>query len=123
MRLTGGDRRTLAAVLAAGAAMLLCLALEWAGAVPLDPLPRALPAAADTAGAVDINAAGLEELMSLPGIGEVRAQAILEDREKNGPYRYPEDLIRVRGIGEGILEHILDRITTGGDQDAEDFGG
>ncbi|MDE6840283.1 MAG: ComEA family DNA-binding protein, partial [Oscillospiraceae bacterium] len=84
---------------------------------------RTLPAAVDTAGAVDINAAGLEELMSLPGIGEVRAQAILEDREKNGPYRYPEDLIRVRGIGEGILEHILDRITTGGDQDAEDFGG
>ena len=123
MRLTGGDRRALAAVLAAGAAMPLCLALEWAGAVPLDPLPRALPTAADTAGAVDINAAGLEELMSLPGIGEVRAQAILEDREKNGPYRYPEDLIRVRGIGEGILEHILDRITTGGDQDAEDFGG
>ena len=123
MRLTGGDRRALAAVLAAGAAMLLCLALEWAGAVPLDPLPRTLPAAADTAGAVDINAAGLEELMSLPGIGQVRAQAILDDREENGPYRYPEELVRVKGIGEGILENILDQITTGGYADAQNTGG
>ena len=65
-------------------------------------------------GAVDINTAGLEELMALPGIGETRAQAILDDREANGPFRYPEELVRVKGIGEGVLEGFLDQITTGG---------
>ena len=72
---------------------------------------------------MDINSAGLEELMSLPGIGQVRAQAILDDREENGPYRYPEELVRVKGIGEGILENILDQITTGGYADAQNTGG
>ena len=72
---------------------------------------------------MDVNAAGLEELMTLPGIGEVRAQAILDDRAANGPFRYPEDLIRVKGIGEGILSGIVDQITTGGNEDAEDFSG
>ena len=61
--------------------------------------------------------------MSLPGIGQVRAQAILDDREENGPYRYPEELVRVKGIGEGILENILDQITTGGYADAQNTGG
>ena len=72
---------------------------------------------------VDINTAGLDDLMTLPGIGEVRAQAILDDREANGPYRYPENLIRVKGIGEGILGQILDQITAGGEGDAQDLSG
>lgn len=88
-------------------------------------LPHEPPAAAQAQGTqlVDINSAGLEELMSLPGIGQVRAQAILDDREENGPYRYPEELVRVKGIGEGILENILDQITTGGYADAQNTGG
>ncbi|RAZ45836.1 helix-hairpin-helix domain-containing protein, partial [Klebsiella oxytoca] len=71
-------------------------------------------AASLPADAVDVNTAGLEELMTLPGIGEVRAQAILVYRAEHGPFRYPEELIRVKGIGEGILSGILDQITTGG---------
>lgn len=55
--------------------------------------------------------AGLEELQTLPGIGEKRAQAIVDDREANGPFRIPEDLTRVSGIGEGILANIIDSIT------------
>ena len=74
-------------------------------------------------GRVDINTAGLEELMTLPGIGETRARAIVEYRTEHGPFAYVEDLIRVPGIGEGILEEIMDRITAGGAQYAEDFGG
>ncbi len=119
------DRRLLALILAAGAAMLLCFALELGTAAPLDPVPRTAPAAAapaDRAALVDVNAAGLEELMTLPGIGAVRAQAILDDRAENGPYRYPEDLIRVKGIGPGILENLLDQITTGGDDYAQNIG-
>lgn len=126
MRLGRTDKGLLALVLAAGAVMLLRFALICGAPAPLDPLPRFTPSAAVPAEGtepVDINAAGLEELMSLPGIGEARAQAILDDRAENGPYRYPEDLIRVRGIGEGILQDILDRITTGGDGYAQNISG
>ncbi len=115
MRLTKADGRVLAVCMAAGAAMLLCFAgRSTAMTIPVK-LPYDPPAAVQAAeGAVDINTAGLEELMALPGIGETRAQAILDDREANGPFRYPEELVRVKGIGEGVLEGFLDQITTGG---------
>lgn len=75
-----------------------------------DPVPTAQGAEEDT-GLVNINTAGAEELQTLPGIGAVRAQAIINDRESNGPYRIPEDITRVSGIGEGILAKIIDYIT------------
>ena len=125
MRGTGADRRMWAAVIAAGAAMVLCFGGRSTTMTSPDPLPWEPPAGAEVReeGLVDVNSAGLEELMSLPGIGEVRARAILEDRKENGPYRYPEDLIRVKGIGEGILGDILDQITAGGDEIAQNIGG
>lgn len=52
------------------------------------------------AGPVNINVAGIEELDELPGVGEATARAIVEDRERNGPFSTPEDLMRVSGIGE-----------------------
>ena len=60
---------------------------------------------------LNINTAGAEELEALPGIGQVQAQAIIDDREANGPFRFPEEIIRVSGIGQGTLEEILDYIT------------
>ena len=126
MKLGRADRRVIAVVMAAGAAMLLCFAQRSTTMNFPDLLPReapALAAAASQDGRVDVNTAGLDELMALPGIGPARAQAILDDREANGPFRYPEDLIRVKGIGEGVLEGILDRITTGGGGNAENSGG
>ena len=126
MELPQAERRVLAAVMAAGAAMLLCFARRSAAMTVLDPLPWAPPAleaVTEQAGLVNINTAGLDELMTLSGIGEVRAQAILDDRAENGPFDRPEDLIRVKGIGEGILSGIIDQITTGGEDGAEDFSG
>ena len=121
---TKADGRVLAVCMAAGAVMLLYFVWQSAAMTVLYRLPWEPPSPQLPAeGSVNINTAGLEELMTLPGIGEARARAILDDRELNGPFRYPEDLTRVKGIGEGILAGLLDQITTGGQEYAEDFSG
>ena len=60
---------------------------------------------------VNINTASVAELQTLPGIGQVRAEQIVADRTENGPFRIPEDIMRVSGIGQGTLEEILEYIT------------
>jgi len=49
---------------------------------------------------VDLNRAGIEELVKLPGIGEVVAERIVTYRKENGSFEAPEELMNVRGIGE-----------------------
>ncbi len=63
---------------------------------------------------IDINRAGKEELMALPGIGEVLAGRILTYRDQNGSFSAPEGLMNVEGIGEKRMEAIWDLITVGG---------
>lgn len=60
---------------------------------------------------IDINRAETWLLEALPGIGEVRAQAIVGYREEHGPFRRIEDLLKVSGIGPSTLERIQDYIT------------
>jgi competence protein ComEA len=48
---------------------------------------------------LDLNAATYEELLRLPGIGPVMAKRIIEYRRTNGPFRHPEELKKVKGIG------------------------
>ena len=55
---------------------------------------------------VDVNHAALAELMRLPGIVEVRARAILADRERNGPFATCDDLDRVPGIGPATVANL-----------------
>lgn len=66
----------------------------------------------DSSGAlVNINTATLEELETLPSIGEVRAQAIITYRETNGGFRTIDDIKEVSGIGEKIFADISPYIT------------
>lgn len=55
---------------------------------------------------VDLNTADRQELMELPGIGEVLSQRILDFREEQGGFSSVEELVRVRGIGEKTLEKV-----------------
>ena len=60
---------------------------------------------------MNLNTAGLEELMTLTGIGQTRAEAIITYREEEGGFRAPEDIMNVDGIKEGIYEKLKDEIT------------
>ena len=61
-------------------------------------------------GKININTAGLEELMMLKGVGESRARAIIEYREQHGSFETPEDIMNISGIKEGVFSKIKDQI-------------
>jgi competence protein ComEA len=72
--------------------------------VPSSPTPTAVSVLR-----TDLNRATAAELTALPGIGAARADAIVNDRDTNGPFRSCEDLIRVPGFGQATLAAIRDR--------------
>jgi len=69
--------------------------------------------AVSAAGVVDINRATAAELETLPGVGPATAQKIVDDREANGPFATPEDLMRVPGIGAKKFEAMRDQVSVG----------
>ena len=68
--------------------------------------------AADVA-RIDINTASAEELTQLKGVGPSHAAGIVSFREKNGPFKKPEDLIQVPRIGQKTFEKNKDLIVVG----------
>ena len=60
---------------------------------------------------ININTAGIEELTTLTGIGDVKAEAIIKYRNEVGKFTTTEDLLKVDGIGEALFEKIKDHIT------------
>lgn len=70
-----------------------------------------LPETTEKEGKVNLNQADQSQLETLPGIGPSKAAAIIEYREKNGPFKVIEDLMLVSGFGEKTFEKLKDKIT------------
>ncbi len=109
----------------------ICDALELAGGVSKEGKPETLHQAEPLAdgqtiyvpskfevvdttseedGLVDINKADKAGLMTLPGIGESKAEVILQYREEHGAFQSIEDLMQIPGIKEGVFDKIKDSI-------------
>jgi competence protein ComEA len=83
------------------AAILLAGSPALAAKKPLGPGDR-----------IDLNRASVTELMRLPGIGEKRAQAIVAARARQ-PFRKPEDVLAVKGIGPAWLAKVRANVVIG----------
>jgi competence protein ComEA len=86
--------------LAAGA-LLLWASPGLAEKKPLSPGER-----------IDLNRAGVEELMRIPGVGKRRAQAIVEYRARQ-PFRSPEEVTRVKGLGADWYARVRQHLSAG----------
>lgn len=72
------------------------------------------------AAVVNINTASKEELLTLKGVGEKRAQEIIDYRKKNGNFKSIDDLEKVPGIGPGLMKQIRSDITVTGKTSSTD---
>lgn len=62
---------------------------------------------------ININTADKEALMTINGVGEKRAEAIIVWREQNGPFKSVDDLASVSGIGQSIIDQNRESLTVG----------
>lgn len=92
----------------AGAMAVMILGLAMAG----------LAQAAGPSGVVNVNTATMAELESLPGVGESRARAIIAEREERGGFAAIDELVEVRGIGDGLLRKLRPFVTVEGETTA-----
>ncbi len=110
--------KLLIALLAAAAAALVISHLRLPYAVQSWRMAESAAAAragegityAAPQGDVDVNSADAEALQALYGVGPALAQEIVAEREANGLYHYPEDLLNVKGIGEKTLEKMWEQL-------------
>jgi competence protein ComEA len=112
LQAAGGARRgvglgslNLARVLADGEQILV--GIEPVGA----PEAAVGPSGSPAGGKVNLNTATAEQLDTLPGVGPVTAQAILDWRQKNGRFGAVEDLLDVKGIGDATLAELRDHVS------------
>ena len=80
-------------------AIVVVLVFAWFTAAWAEDLPK-----------VNINTASADELAQLKGVGEKKAAVIIEFRETNGPFKLPEDFLKVPGIGPKTFEKNKERI-------------
>ncbi len=79
------------------------------GEVP-PPTASADSGGTDDSGPVDLNPADASRLETLPGVGPATAAAIIDHRERNGPFTSVDGLLEVRGIGEAKLAALRDLV-------------
>ena len=72
--------------------------------------PFRMPTVQESRGTISVNDGDEEDLCRLKGVGETLAALIILERETNGPFYYPEDLISVKGIGMKKLSQFRDDI-------------
>ena len=69
-----------------------------------------LPQVDPSTSLLDVNRAQIKELEQITGVGPVLASRIVASRQRLGPFRRPEDLLRVPGIGPAVLQRIRARV-------------
>jgi competence protein ComEA len=97
---------------AAGLIVLVAFALS-AAAPALAAAPSQKDSRASSSAPVDLNAATADRLTTVPGIGKVMAQRIVDWRDEHGPFRRVEDLMKVKGVGEKTLEKLRPYVKVG----------
>ncbi len=80
-------------------------------ALPTPVVAQLAPGAPSSSAAININTADAATLATLPGIGPVIAQRVIDYRQQNGPFVRVEDITRVKGIGDVILAKVRDLVT------------
>lgn len=84
-------------------------------AVVAGAAPGASGTAAETLlGVVNVNTATARELILLPGIGEIRANALIDARKRRGGFEALEDLLEVQGVGKAGLARLRPHVTLRG---------
>ena len=103
-----GDRVNLAALVTDGERV-------WVPRIGETPPLVAGGGAASSSGApsVDVNHATVEQLDSLPGIGRTLASAIIADRQRRGPFRTVDDLLRVKGMNRSKVDALRELVVLG----------
>jgi competence protein ComEA len=94
-----------------GVALLVVLAMGVAPALAAGSSKSAAQASPDAP--VDLNAATVDALTTVPGIGQTIAERIVAWREEHGPFRRVEDLMKVKGIGEKTFDKLRPYIKVG----------
>jgi len=87
--------------------------LAQAADKPARPAHSARAAKAAPTAKVNINTASVQQLATLPGVGEKVAARIVEYRQKSGGFKSAAELVNVRGIGEKNLHKLEPYLTTG----------
>ena len=91
-----------------------CIAFVFALMFAAVPTVLAAESAGNISGVVNINTASSAELQLLPGVGEKRAEAIMDIRKSKGGFSSVDELVIVKGLGEAMLDRMRPHVTLKG---------
>lgn len=90
--------------------LMVAAALQLNCSVEAQSLDQKIAIAQNVPTILNVNDATAEQLTSLPGIGLKKAEAIIKFRDQNGKFANVDDLLKVKGIGNKMLEKIKQKI-------------